>query len=280
MGIPQSEAKMRSSANSGAALVGQFVRFHALIGALLGVLLLHPLTMAIYWFEFHHEHPTFASIWQFFIYRIYRAFTIEMLLMTLMFAAMGALLGSASGIYSWSIARRDQLLDYLQYELARDIHALIDGREGETVEFKASARWDFQTSKINGLLEQAIVKTIAGFLNHRGGNLLIGVEDSGHLLGLNQDYATLKAPNRDGFAQFIMALVKTRLGGSICPFVHILFQEIDGRDVCRVIVEPASQPVYVRTNGESRYFLRTGNATRELDVKEALQHISQRWPNG
>jgi len=257
------------------------IAIHGIVGAALGVFLLHPVTMAIYWFEFHHEHPTFISVWKFFIYRIQSAFSGEMLLMTLIFAAMGGLLGSASGIYLWAIVRRDQLLNYFQSELARDVHSLIEGGEGETVEFKASVRWDFQSNKINSALEHAIVKTIAGFLNHRGGNLLIGVKDSGEIIGLESDYATLKHQNRDGFQQFVMTLVKTRLGALACPLIHVVFQEIDdGKDVCRVIVEPSNQPVYVSTSGgAAHYFLRTGNTTREMDVQEAHQHISQRWPN-
>lgn len=134
-------------------------------------------------------------------------------------------------------------------------------------------------NKMNSALEYNIVKTIAAFLNHRGGNLLIGVKDSGEIAGLQPDYATLKCQNRDGFQQFLMTLFKAKIDGSVCPLIHVSFREIDGKDVCRVIVEPSNHPVYVRADGTARYFLRMGNASKELDIQEALQHISQRWPS-
>lgn len=62
------------------------------------------------------------------------------------------------------------------------------------------------------------------------------------------------------------------------PLVHIIFREVDAKDVCRVIVEPLRQSVYVNADDETtHYFLRTGNATRGLDVQEALQHAAHRW---
>lgn len=257
------------------------VGFHVAVGAALSVFLLHPVTMAIYWFEFHQGHPTLASMWQFFVHRTYLAFSSGMLLMTAIFAFIGGLLGLGSGIYYLAITRKNRVLDYLERELAQDIGSLVNEGEGETVEFKTSARWDIRSGRINGALEDAIAKTIAGFLNHRGGSLLVGVGDSGNIAGLAHDYATLKRQDRDGFQLFLMTLVKTKLGGPVCPLVHIIFHNVGGKDVCRLVVEPSNQPVYVSANdGKAHYFVRTGNATRELDVQEALQYISRRRLKG
>jgi hypothetical protein len=43
-----------------------------------------------------------------------------------------------------------------------------------------------------------------------------------------------------------------------------------------VTVERSPAPVFYAEGDRSRYFLRTGNATRELDVAEALRHVSRR----
>jgi Putative DNA-binding domain len=61
-----------------------------------------------------------------------------------------------------------------------DVDGIIAGGESELVEFKSSARWDYREQKVNKSLEQVIVKTLASFLNARGGTLLIGVGDDGH----------------------------------------------------------------------------------------------------
>lgn len=75
-----------------------------------------------------------------------------------------------------------------------------------------------------------------------------------------------------------MRLIKDKLGADVCSLVHVLFHELDGKELCRVIVERSHRPVYVQQDGEARYFLRIGNATAELNVKEALEHVKLRWP--
>jgi len=124
----------------------------------------------------------------------------------------------------------------------------------------------------------AVVKTIAGFLNHNGGNLLIGVADNGTIEGLERDFATLKRKDRDGFEQLLMGIVRNKLGGDVCSLLHVVFHKIEGKDVCRVLIEPSHRPVHAHHDGRAHYFLRTGNATVELDTEEALEHVTQQWP--
>ncbi len=75
-----------------------------------------------------------------------------------------------------------------------------------------------------------------------------------------------------------MGLIKDRLGADIGSTVRTLFTSIDGRDVCRVIVDPGYRPTYYQEGKETRYFLRIGNSSRELDVRETVRHVAFRWP--
>ncbi len=52
-----------------------------------------------------------------------------------------------------------------------DIEGLLAQGERDIVEFKSSARWDYREQKVNKTLEQVIVKTLASFLNAKGGIL-------------------------------------------------------------------------------------------------------------
>ncbi len=61
----------------------------------------------------------------------------------------------------------------------RSIEELISGQENDAVEFKSTARWDLREEKRNKAVEDAVVKTVAAFLNTNGGTLLIGVADDG-----------------------------------------------------------------------------------------------------
>ena len=82
--------------------------------------------------------------------------------------------------------------------LEQSIPSLINEGENEFVEFKSSLRHDYYQVKTNKNLEMVIMKSIAGFLNAKGGTLLIGVDDFGEVLGLDNDYFTLKKKLRDG----------------------------------------------------------------------------------
>ncbi|PKN61694.1 MAG: ATP-binding protein [Deltaproteobacteria bacterium HGW-Deltaproteobacteria-15] len=245
---------------------------------MVGVFFLHPVTMAIYLLEFQGEQIAAAGLPAVIGHHMAIAFTPKMLPMTAIFWIIGGLLGLGWGFYAQALARQIQLVSSLEKELGKTVPSLIESGEGATVEFKSSVRWDYELNRVNRELEPAFTKTVAGFLNHEGGNLLIGVSDDGAVVGLERDYATLRRKDRDGFEQLLMRIVKDRLGADVCPLVHVLFHTIDGKDVCLVVVEGSHRPVYLQHDHEPRYYLRIGNATAELNVKEALEHIRLRWP--
>lgn len=252
------------------------IALHILAGILFGVLVLHPLTMVIYWFEFHPITPTHSSLWSFVSSRMLMAFHLDMLPMTGLFAVLGGVPGLGSGLYSKALLSQQKQVTQLEQELDRTLTSLIEAGEGPNVEFKSSMRWDYKQNKRNKVLEMVIVKTICGFLNSNGGSLLIGVSDTGEVLGLDKDFATLKRKDADGFEQMLMGMIRVRLGGDSCTLLHILFHTIDNKEVCRVLVESSPLPVYLKEGNSSHYYVRTGSSTRELDVQEALAHIKRR----
>lgn len=248
------------------------------IGAVLGVLLLHPATMAVYWLEFRGGlSQEWSSGWEFIANRTIASFTWEMAPMTLLFATLGAVVGGVYAALDARFQRSERVISHLEREVARELPSLIRSGEDEQVEFKSTARWDLRANKVNRVLSDIVAQTIAGFANSGGGSLLIGVDDDGRIVGLGFDYETLKRKDRDGFAQFITTLVSDRLGSENCRFVHLLFAEIEGQDVCRVIIEPADAPVYLHDGKQARFFLRTGNTTRDLDAREVIQYALSRW---
>jgi len=248
---------------------------HGLIGAVLGIVVLHPLTKAVYWFEFKDSLATIDdNLWPFLMHRFASAFSVDMLPMTVVFAMIGAGIGLVFAFYHLSLIRQHQTILNLKQELSETLPALIRSGESEYLEFKSSVRWDIRQQKVNKVLETVIAKSIAGFMNHKGGNLLVGVSDAGKILGLQDDYQTFKHKNRDGFELFINNLVESRLSGELCALVHCSFHVVDKKDVARIFIEPSEVPVYLQDGNTARYFLRTGNATRELDAREAHAHIT------
>ncbi len=194
------------------------------------------------------------------------------------YAEIGAMLGLLAMILYKFIHERLLDIDYLKTELEKDLASIIRQGEGPYLEFKSSLRWDMVETRINRTLEGVVLKTLVGFLNSpKGGTLLIGVADNGEILGLEKDYQTLKKPGQDGFEQAVMTVITTNIGADLCGFVHILFHVIDNKDVCRLIISPSTRPVFLNQGGSPKFFVRTGGATRDLNIQEALDYIRGRW---
>jgi predicted HTH transcriptional regulator len=186
------------------------------------------------------------------------------------------------GLLSLFLFRRIHLrfvhIDHLKMELDKDLPSIIRQGEGPYLEFKSTLRWDMAESRINRALEGVILKTLAGFMNSSiGGTLLVGVADNGEVIGLEKDYQTLKRPDQDGFEQAVMTAISSNLGADLCSLVHVLFHVIDGKHVCRLIVSPANRPVFIEQGNAQKFYVRTGGATRDLNIKEALDFIGARW---
>jgi hypothetical protein len=160
----------------------------------------------------------------------------------------------------------------------QEVAAMIAGGESATVEFKSTARWDLKQNMQNKAMEQVIVKTVAAFLNTEGGTLLIGVGDTGTVLGLGNDYKTFgKHQDRDGFENWLTTLLLDQFGKESSPLIRITFHDTAGQDVCRLAVKPSPKPVYVTDVNAENLYIRTGNATRQLTTKEAIEYSKHRW---
>lgn len=248
------------------------------LGALIGVFILHPFTMVIYWLEFNPPEALDFSLLKFVLTKMAAAFFGEMIFMTCIFSGIGVCLGLVFWVYHKKLSIKEKTINFLSSELERDIASLIKNGEAETLEFKSSVRWDFRQHKVNKALELVIVKTIAGFMNNKGGTLLIGLDDEGVPLGLEQDYNTLKKKNRDGYEQFIIGLISSHLATDLCLNISVMFQDFEFKEICRVIILPSQCPVYCQNGNKIQFFLRTGGGTRELNVKEATEYIAHHWP--
>lgn len=160
----------------------------------------------------------------------------------------------------------------------RGVTDIIRNGESNTVEFKSSLRWDRKLIQMNKALEWPVLKTIAGFLNTDGGILLIGIDDSKQVVGIEDDYKTLQKPDRDGYELHLVQLISSNIGKERCLNVNTSFHELDGKDICMIQVEPSSKPAYLKEGQESRFYIRTGNQTQPLGIKESIEYIQEHWP--
>lgn len=154
--------------------------------------------------------------------------------------------------------------------------AIAEG-EHEGLEFKTSFRWDMHQNKVNKNLERAVMKTIVAFLNSDGGQLVMGVDDTGKVIGLENDFKSLPKPNADGFQNHFTNVFHTMVGPEFRQFVELSFHDIDDRSCCLIRVLPANSPTYLKFDDEEEFYIRTGNGTTGLKLSEATSYVDSHW---
>lgn len=158
-----------------------------------------------------------------------------------------------------------------------NINVILKKGENGDVEYKSSYRWDIKKGATNKEIEKTVMKTIAGFMNSKGGFLVIGVDDTGKILGLINDYKSLKKPNSDGFENHFNLTFKKMIGIEYRQFVELTFHKVRGKELCLVKVEPSDKPIYLKFSGLEEFYVRTGNATSPLSLSEAATYIKSHW---
>jgi hypothetical protein len=254
----------------------QEILIHAVVGLLVGYFILHPTSMVIYWFELNDSAFSFSKLGDVFAESFTHTFSLHMMPMSVAFSVLGVIIGLVFGFYYRSLKLNQKILQVKGQLLNQNISTLISNGETEFVEFKSSLRYDYRQVITDKNLEHVILKSLAGFLNANGGTLIIGVDDYGEILGLENDYWTLKKKNKDGFQQRLITLISNAFGKDICPWVHIDFHQIEGYEICSILIEPSSRPVYFNENNRTIFFLRTGNVTNPLTTSETVKYLQSK----
>lgn len=179
-----------------------------------------------------------------------------------LFSVLGLLL------VAWGKARRedlpaDALLD----------RALAAG-ESDRVEFKSSARYNRHTGGKDARLERVLGKTVCAFANTEGGLLLIGVDDEGTVLGLDDDLALAKLPDLDRFELYLRDAFGRMLGSAAAARLRIGFAYREGRAACLVRVPPSPTPVFLAPAGDDveEFWVRSGNSSRRLGPADMIDY--------
>jgi len=151
---------------------------------------------------------------------------------------------------------------------------MIAEGEGDSIEFKSTLRWDIRQAKNNPAIERAVLKTIAAFINARGGTLFIGVRDDGSIEGIETD----KFANDDKFLLHLWNLIRACLGTEFSPFIRSTLEKHEGLTICRVDCQPASRPAFLRQPGfPEELYVRVGPSSNALEISDALAYVEDRF---
>lgn len=140
-----------------------------------------------------------------------------------------------------------------------DIEELINQGEHGKLEFKERF-----SSKKNEKISKGIIKTIAGFANTNGGELIIGITDDGETIGVEQEVQ--EAGNHDKLELIIHNCVRNSLGGDFGKNYRVTFEDFQNHTLCRIEVCKANKRVFAFNTGD--FYKRHGNQTIPYSPKE------------
>lgn len=150
---------------------------------------------------------------------------------------------------------------------------IIAGGENDFVEFKSSIRYDYKQGGGKKDIEYIIAKAISAFMNTNGGRLFIGVNDSGEVIGIENDYAAVHHKNKDGFLLQLNNIVNHYLGKEFHQYLGIRVASIKGKDVCVVEVAKSKISVFLRDGNREEFYIRASASSQSMSVREANEYI-------
>ena len=124
-------------------------------------------------------------------------------------------------------------------------------RESETVEFKVS-------------LTQAISKEVIAFANTDGGTILLGVDDSGRVVGLTDPEAEYER---------LTNIIRDTILPDVTMFVR--YESLEGNGIKIIVGEGCAKPYYLARHGmkPSGVFVRQGSSSVQATWQQIRQFI-------
>ncbi len=134
--------------------------------------------------------------------------------------------------------------------------------EGQRVEFKRGLS-DVETK--TGSVKTELLKSIAAFVNTNDGVILIGVDDAGHVKGLDLEFK-----QKDRLERKIHQLARTRIKPT--PPVQVVFEEIRGMIIAKISVARGEAALYM-TDGV--VYLRQGSADVQAQPDDLTRLVTE-----
>ena len=160
----------------------------------------------------------------------------------------------------------------LENRQKEDIQRLIRDGESNRLEFKSTLRTNLETGETDKRMEKAVLKTIVAFLNTDGGNLLIGVDDDGDIIGA--DIQSFE--NKDKMGLHLTNLIASKIGNSFLPFITFNLVDFDDKVIIRVKCDPCPMPVFYKDGKIEIFYVRSGPRTEELTGMTLISYIRNR----
>ena len=154
------------------------------------------------------------------------------------------------------------------------IKSLIYQGENAHTEFKQTFQHCLRERKKADYVETAALKTIAAFLNSKGGCLLVGIADDGQVMGIDFELKKYHQSSSDKFLLHLKDKIKSRIGMTPFSFLEINLSIIEDKTVLVVDCQPSDQEIFVDNKD---FYVRTSPATEKLEGRQFTNYIRTRF---
>ncbi len=180
----------------------------------------------------------------------------------------------------------DQVLLWLNdIRKASNLDALIRAGESQQVEFKSSLTHIYAEipapeaeKRLRLALRTEVTKTIAAFLNSDGGILLIGVDDVGHIVGIEPDFSDLTKPSLDAWLLHLRDVSVADIGPDAYSAIRVSLVQHGDVHVAVVSCPKRASATWHGKDGEEVLYVRAGNMTQKLTGLSLETYLREHWP--
>ena len=149
---------------------------------------------------------------------------------------------------------------------------IITNRENSGVEFKRDT-----------IDNRSLAKELVAFANLQGGQVLLGVDDDGTLVGLTRYDPIDDGANNDQvprtyqrLEEWVMQACRDKIRPELIPYFEVVHDVEPGRDVAVVRVEQGWGVHHVWHDQHRTYYIRVGTLSREASPEELERLFQQR----
>jgi hypothetical protein len=149
------------------------------------------------------------------------------------------------------------------------LFSYINMGEGAGVEFKSTVRTNLKTGKSGKEIEIAWLKGVVAFLNSDGGTVLLGVDDSGKILGIAVDLFE----NSDRCLLHIKNLLNQHIGAELSPFFSAILVEVEEKEVVMIECNTAGDAVFLKIGKNEEFYIRSGPSSVKLSPSQIVRYV-------
>jgi len=156
------------------------------------------------------------------------------------------------------------------------VSSLIKSGENEKTEFKSSFRYNIHTKEFDKRLEHSVLKTLTAFLNTKGGDLLIGVDDGKRIFGLEAD----GFKNEDKLGLHLTNLINHHIGNEFLPFIKFEIVKLKDKKILWIKCRESRKRVFLKVGHEEEFYVRNGPASIRLEGSSLVDYIQHKFQEG